>query len=139
MLQGVVRGLAGPKSEAEVFELCFINRLQQHDDGPLHHLVFDGGDADGPCARAIPFRDVHAAHGRGLVASAFETLQQVGEVPVKVPGVLRRALPINSCGSVLTCPTPGFQKPRSIKVVVQRTERLAGHGPGQLRYPLLFG
>jgi hypothetical protein len=96
-----MRAATRPKAIGAVQKVLLIDRFQQHRHRSLDNLILEGGCAEGALTPVL-LLDPDALDGRGLVASAAQTLMQVPQVLVQVFGIRRRRHPVNPWGTRLT-------------------------------------
>ena len=126
-----------PKAVRAVVEVLLVDRLQQHDDRPLKHLVLQRRNPDRPGLAAGAFRDMHPSHRRSPVRAGLGPVQERPEVALQVRLVVRGRLSVHAHRSVLARPPVGLAQPGQVEVVVQGSESHLRHLLRQLCYPLL--
>lgn len=136
-LQCRVGRALGPEAVRRVVELRLVDRLQQHDDGPLEHLVLERGDADRP-RTAGAFRNVHASDGRCPVRPGLHLREEPREVGLELRRVGVGRLAIDARSAILPRAPEGFLQPVDVQVVRQGGDRLRADLPRQHCYPLLL-
>ena len=99
-------------------EVRFIDRLHNHGDRPLRHLIFEGRDAERPL-RAVRFRDVGPANRRRVVAAGFDAAQKVQQVGLQCRLVVGRRYAVDSRCPILAGQPIGLLHPVQIDNVMQ--------------------
>jgi hypothetical protein len=117
-----MRIATGPKAERAVQKVLLIDRLEQHHNGPLRHLVFERRDAERTLA-AIRLVYVVTPDWRRSITTRFQSIHQpfAGSAP-NWPHTLRR-LTIDSHRTVLARALIRVPHPFGIEIMVQRRER----------------
>ncbi len=109
-----------------------VDRLQQHKDHPLRHLVFQRRDAE-RAFRAVRLRDVTPPHRRRDVAARLDARQQVREIGLQVRFVVVRGHAVDAGRAILARQTKRLEHPFEVDQVMQR-----GEHPRRMR-PRQFG
>jgi hypothetical protein len=93
---------AAPRSKAigAVQEVLLVDRFEQHRYRSLDDLILERGFADWSLTPVL-LLDPDALDGRGLVASAPQTLMQIAQILVKVFGICLRCDPVKARGTGL--------------------------------------
>ncbi len=126
-----------PVSERAVQKVLLVDRLEQHDNGPLRHLVLERRYGE-PTLAAARFVYVVTPQRWRTITAGFEPSNQVGEVVAQINCVLLRRLTVYSYRAVLACALVRILHPFHIEIMVQRGERHRWVLSRELGYPLLF-
>jgi len=118
-------------------EVRLVDRLQQHEDRTLRHLVFQGRDAQRPLG-PVRLGDVMPAHRRGDIAAGLDAFQEVQQVGLQVGLVVRRRHAVDARRAILARQSPGLEHPVEVDMLMQRGQRSLGMRPRQIGYPLSF-
>ena len=82
--EGIVGRPSAPEAERARQKVRLVNRLQQHQDRPLRHLVFERRNAE-RALRAVRLRDVVPAHRGRAVAARLDPVQEAFEIGLQGP------------------------------------------------------
>ena len=132
-----MRGPPGPETMRAGQEVLLVNRFQEHQDGPLRHLVLEGRDAERPL-RAVRFRDVVPANRRCHIAARLDPAQQALKVGLQFPLVVGCRLAVDPRRPILPRPAERLPQPVPVEQVVQGREHPLRVLPRLFGYPLLF-
>ena len=119
------------------FAFRLVDRLQQHQDCPLCHLVFERRNAE-RAFRAVRLGDVVASHRRREVAARLHPVQEVVKIGLKVLFVVGGRYAVDACRPILARPAVRFAHPLAVDEVVQGREHPIRMLPRLFGYPLLF-
>src|SRR5262245_356248 len=137
-LQRLMRRSFGPEAIRAVVKVLLVDRLQQHDDRPLQHLVCKRRDADGSGLVTRALRYVHPPHRRRPVRAGLRRLQQSLQVAPESLVEVVDGLSIHAHGPVRPRSLIGDRQPVHVHVVGQGSQTHLRVLLRQLRYPLLF-
>ena len=122
----------GPEAVRARQEVCLVDRLQQHQDRPLRHLVFERRNAE-RAFRAVRLGDVVASHRRREVTARLHPAREVVKIGLKVLLVVGSRHAVDARRPILARQAVRFAHPLAVDVVVQGREhpvrmlpRLAG-------------
>jgi hypothetical protein len=124
-------------SERTVKEVLFIDRLDQHHNGTLRHLVFEGRNTEAALTASRLVYVFSTTRGRSITAR-FESIDQIGQVLLQIDCIGLRRLSVHSDRAVFARTLVGVLHPFHIKIVIQRRERHRCVLSRELGYPLLF-
>src|ERR1039457_3387646 len=82
-------------SERTVKEVLFIDRLDQHHNGTLRHLVFKGRNIEAALTASRLVYILSTSRGRSITAR-LESIDQIGQVLLQIDCVGLRRLPVHS-------------------------------------------
>lgn len=114
-------------------EVRLIDRLQQQENRPLRHLVFQCRNAKRPFG-AICFRNLVPPHRRHDVSIGFDACQKVIKIDLQVCIVVRHHA-VDVGRAILARQVIGFEHPFTVDRVMQRDQHPAGDAssPDQVR------
>ena len=135
--QGVVGRAPGPEAVRARQEVALVDRLQQHQDRPLRHLVFERRDAERP-SRAVRLGDVVPAHRRREVVARLDPVQEAFEIGLKVLLVAGGRHAVDARRPILARSAIRFAHPLAVDQMVQGREHPIRVHPRLFGYPLLF-
>ena len=115
-------------------EIRLVNRLQQQQDCPLRHLIFQRRDAQGP-SRAVRFRDVVPSHRWRDIPARLDAHQEIHEIGLQVCFVVVRCHAVDARRAILARPSKRLKHPFEVDQVMQRGQRPLGMLPRQIGYP----
>ena len=114
-----------------------VDRLQQHQDRPLRHLVFERRDAQ-RAFRPVRLRDVVPSHRRRAVAARLDPVQKAFEIGLQVLFVFGSRHAVDARRPILARAAIRLRHPVAVDQVVQRREHPVRMLPRLFGYPLLF-
>ena len=136
-IQRIVRRPSAPEPVRARQKVHLVDRLQQHQDRPLRHLVFKRRNAQRPF-RAIRFGDVVAAHRWGDIAARLDPVQEVVKIGLQILLVVGARHTVNARRTVLAGAPIRLDHPLEVDEVMQRREHPFRVLPRLFGYPLLF-
>ena len=102
-----------------------VDRLQQQQDRPLRHLVFQRRDAQRPL-RAVRLRYVVPSYRRHDIPARLDERQQVSEIDLQVRFVVLRGHAVDAGRAILARQTKRLKHPFEVDQVMQRGQRPLG-------------
>ena len=116
--EGIVGRPSAPEAVRARQKVRLVNRLQQHQDRPLRHLVFKRRNAE-RTLRAVRLRDVVASHRRRAVAARLDPVQEAFEIGLKVLFVVGSRHTVDARRAILARPSVRLRHPVDVDQVVQ--------------------
>ena len=108
---------SGPEAVRARQKVRLVDRLQQHQDRPLRHLVFERWNAE-RAFRAVRLRDVVASHRRREVAARLDPVQQAVEIGLQILLVVGSRHAVDARRPILARPAIRFAYPLAVDQVV---------------------
>src|SRR6202049_178981 len=94
-LQRLMRIATGPKAKRAVQKVPLVDRLQQHHNGPLRHLVLERRNAQRTLT-TIRLVDVVTSNWRRAITTRFKTIEQALQVLLQIGRILLPRLTVDS-------------------------------------------
>ena len=136
-VEGIVSRPLGPEAVRARQKIRLVNWLQQHQDCPLRHLVFERRNAE-RAFRAVRLGDVVASHRRRKVTTRLHPVLEVIEIGLKVLLVVGSRHAVDARRPILARAAVRFTHPLAVDEVVQGREHPIRMLPRLFGYPLLF-
>ncbi len=134
---GVMRRPFRPEPERAVQKVLLVDRLQQHHDCLLRHLILQGRDTQ-RSPGSIGFGDVVASHRGRTVTARHHPDPEAFKVCLEIFLIVVSRAPVDARRAILARQSPRLEHPVEVNQMVQGCEHPLRVLPRLFGYPLPF-